>query len=89
MSLNGSTTEVHRTFMRKATIRRKIQIANDEQYQEIELLKSASLFSSQGGCRDNLTEGICYMTTAVPAPARGRSQESVETDGVNHTSSVL
>ena len=40
---------------------KKIQIANDEQYQEIELFDKPGLFSNGRIARDNLPEGVyCY-----------------------------
>ena len=49
----GSLAAVHN--------QKKIQIANDEKYQEIELFDKPGLFSNGRIARDNLPEGVyCY-----------------------------
>ena len=52
---------VHEIAHSKLHNQKKIQIANDEQYQEIELFDKLGLFSNGRIARDNLPEGIyCY-----------------------------
>jgi len=52
---------VHEIAHSKLHNQEKIQIANDEQYQEIELFDKLGLFSNGRIARDNLPEGVyCY-----------------------------
>ena len=52
---------VHEIARSKLHNQKKIQIANDEQYQEIELFDKLGLFSNGRIARDNLPEGVyCY-----------------------------
>ena len=52
---------VHEIAHSKLHNQKKIQIANDEQYQEIELFDKLGLFSNGRIARDNLPEGVyCY-----------------------------
>ena len=52
---------VHEIAHSKLHNQKKIQIANDEQYQEIELFDKPGLFSNGRIVRDNLPEGVyCY-----------------------------
>ena len=52
---------VHEIAHSKLHNQKKIQIANDEQYQEIELFDNLGLFSNGRIARDNLPEGVyCY-----------------------------
>ena len=52
---------VHEIAHSKLRNQKKIQIANDEQYQEIELFDKPGLFSNGRIVRDNLPEGVyCY-----------------------------
>ena len=52
---------VHEIAHSKLHNQKKIQIANDEQYQEIELFDKPGLFSNGRSVRDNLPEGVyCY-----------------------------
>jgi len=52
---------VHEIAHSKLHNQKKIQIANDEQYQEIELFDKPGLFSNGRIARDNLPEGVyCY-----------------------------
>ena len=52
---------VHEIAHSKLHNQNKIQIANDEQYQEIELFDKPGLFSNGRIARDNLPEGVyCY-----------------------------
>ena len=52
---------VHEIAHSKLHNQKKIQIANDEQYQEIELFDNPGLFSNGRIARDNLPEGVyCY-----------------------------
>lgn len=52
---------VHEIAHSKLHNQKKIQIANDEQYQEIELFDKSGLFSNGRIVRDNLPEGVyCY-----------------------------
>lgn len=52
---------VHEVAHSKLHNQKKIQIANDEQYQEIELFDKPGLFSNGRIARDNLPEGVyCY-----------------------------
>lgn len=52
---------VHEIAHSKLHNQKKIQIANDEQYQEIELFDKLGLFSNGRIVRDNLPEGVyCY-----------------------------
>ena len=52
---------VHEIAHSKLHNQKKIQIANDEKYQEIELFDKAGLFSNGRIARDNLPEGVyCY-----------------------------
>ena len=52
---------VHEIAHSKLHNQKKIQIANDEQYQEIELFDKFGLFSNGRIARDNLPEGVyCY-----------------------------
>ena len=52
---------LHEIAHSKLHNQKKIQIANDEQYQEIELFDKLGLFSNGRIARDNLPEGVyCY-----------------------------
>ena len=56
---------VHEIAHSKLHNQKKIQIANDEQYQEIELFDKPGLFSNGRIVRDNLPEAFIAMTCAV------------------------
>ena len=80
---------VHEIAHSKLHNQKKIQIANDEQYQEIELFDKPGLFSNGRIARDNLPEGVyCY-------DLRGSDYDSgepvcvEERVVVNHAGSVL
>ena len=80
---------VHEIAHSKLHNQKKIQIANDEQYQEIELFDKPGLFSNGRIVRDNLPEGVyCYdlrgsdYDTGEPVCVEERVV-------VNHAGSVL
>ena len=59
--LQTVSATVHEIAHSKLHNQKKIQIANDEQYQEIELFDKPGLFSNGRIVRDNLPEGVyCY-----------------------------
>ena len=80
---------VHEIAHSKLHNQKKIQIANDEQYQEIELFDKPGLFSNGRIVRDNLPEGVyCY-------DLRGSDYDPGEPIyvenrvGVNHAGAVI
>ena len=80
---------VHEIAHSKLHNQKKIQLANDEQYQEIELFDKPGLFSNGRIARDNLPEGVyCY-------DLRGSDDDSGDPVSVeekvlvNHAGSVL
>ncbi len=80
---------VHEIAHSKLHNQKKIQIANDEQYQEIELFDKPGLFSNGRIARDNLPEGVyCY-------DLRGSDYDPGEPIyvenrvGVNHAGAVI
>ena len=80
---------VHEIAHSKLHNQKKIQIANDEQYQEIELFDKPGLFSNGRIVRDNLPEGVyCY-------DLRGSDDDPGEPIyvenrvGVNHAGAVI
>ena len=80
---------VHEIAHSKLHNQEKIQIANDEQYQEIELFDKPGLFSNGRIVRDNLPEGVyCY-------DLRGSDYDPGEPIyvenrvGVNHAGAVI
>ena len=83
------SASVHEIAHSKLHNRKKIQIANDEQYQEIELFEKPGLFSNGRIARDNLPEGVyCY-------DLRGSDDDPGEPIyvenrvGVNHAGAVI
>ena len=80
---------VHEIAHSKLHNQKKIQIANDEQYQEIELFDKPGLFSNGRIVRDNLPEGVyCYdLRGSDYDPGEPVCVE--EQVVVNHTGSVL
>lgn len=83
------SASVHEIAHSKLHNRKKIQIANDEQYQEIELFDKPGLFSNGRIARDNLSEGVyCY-------DLRGSDDDPGEPIyvenrvGVNHAGAVI
>lgn len=83
------SASVHEIAHSKLHNRKKIQIANDEQYQEIELFEKPGLFSNGRIARDNLPEGVyCYdLRGSDDDPGEPVSVE--EKVLVNHAGSVL
>ena len=83
------SASVHEIAHSKLHNRKKIQIANDEQYQEIELFEKPGLFSNGRIVRDNLPEGVyCYdLRGSDDDPGEPVSVE--EKVQVNHAGSVL
>ncbi|MCR0163634.1 YodL domain-containing protein [[Clostridium] innocuum] len=80
---------VHEIAHSKLHNQKKIQIANDEQYQEIELFEKPGLFSNGRIARDDLPEGVyCYdLRGSDDDPGDPVSVE--EKVMVNHAASVL
>ena len=80
---------VHEIAHSKLHNQKKIQIANDEKYQEIELFDKPGLFSNGRIVRDNLPEGVyCYdLRGSDYAPGEPVCVE--ERVVVNHAGSVL
>ena len=80
---------VHEIAHSKLHNQKKIQIANDEQYQEIELFEKPGLFSNGRIARDDLPEGVyCYdLRGSDDDPGDPVSVE--EKVVVNHAASVL
>ena len=80
---------VHEIAHSKLHNQKKIQIANDEQYQEIELFDKPGLFSNGRIVRDNLPEGVyCYdLRGSDYDPGEPVCVE--ERAVVNHAGSVL
>ena len=83
------SASVHEIAHSKLHNQKKIQIANDEQYQEIELFDKPGLFSNGRIVRDNLPEGVyCYdLRGSDDDPGDPVSVE--EKVMVNHAASVL
>ena len=80
---------VHEIAHSKLHNQKKIQIANDEQYQEIELFDKPGLFSNGRIVRDNLPEGVyCYDLRGSDYDA-GEPVCVEERVVVNHAGSVL
>ena len=80
---------VHEIAHSKLHNQKKIQIANDEQYQEIELFDKLGLFSNGRIARDNLPEGVyCYDLRGSDYDP-GDSVCVEERVVVNHAGSVL
>ena len=80
---------VHEIAHSKLHNQKRIQIANDEQYQEVELFEKPALFSNWRVSRDDLPEGVyCY-------DLRGSDDDPGEPIyvenrvGVNHAGTVL
>ena len=80
---------VHEIAHSKIHNQKRIQIANDEQYQEVELFEKPALFSNWRVSRDDLPEGVyCY-------DLRGSDDDPGEPIyvenrvGVNHAGAVL
>ena len=80
---------VHEIAHSKLHNQKKIQIANDKQYQEIELFEKPGLFSNGRIARDDLPEGVyCYdLRGSDDDPGDPVSVE--EKVMVNHAGSVL
>ena len=80
---------VHEVAHSKLHNQKKIQIANDEQYQEVELFEKPALFSNGRISRDNLPEGVyCYdLRGSDDDPGEPVSVENRV--GVNHAGSVI
>ena len=80
---------VHEIAHSKLHNQKKIQIANDEQYQEIELFDKPGLFSNGRIVRDNLPEGVyCYDLRGSDYDP-GEQVCVEERVVVNHAGSVL
>ena len=80
---------VHEIAHSKLHNQKKIQIANDEQYQEIELFDKLGLFSNGRIVRDNLPEGVyCYDLRGSDYDP-GEQVCVEERVVVNHAGSVL
>ena len=80
---------VHEIAHSKLHNQKKIQIANDEQYQEIELFDKPGLFSNGRIVRDNLPEGVyCYDLRGSDYDP-GEQVCVEEQVVVNHAGSVL
>ena len=80
---------VHEIAHSKLHNQKKIQITNDEQYQEIELFDKLGLFSNGRIARDNLPEGVyCYDLRGSDYDP-GDSVCVEERVVVNHAGSVL
>ena len=80
---------VHEIAHSKLHNQKKIQIANDEQYQEIELFDKPGLFSNGRIVRDNLPEGVyCYDLRGSDYDP-GEPVCAEERVVVNHAGSVL
>ena len=80
---------VHEIAHSKLHNQKKIQIANDEQYQEIELFDKPGLFSNGRIARDNLPEGVyCYDLRGSDYDP-GEQVCVEERVVVNHAGSVL
>ena len=84
-----ASATVHEIAHSKLHNQKKIQIANDEQYQEIELFDKLGLFSNGRIARDNLPEGVyCYDLRGSDYDP-GDSVCVEERVVVNHAGSVL
>ena len=80
---------VHEIAHSKLHNQKKVQIANDEQYQEIELFDKPGLFSNGRIVRDNLPEGVyCYDLRGSDYDP-GEQVCVEERVVVNHAGSVL
>ena len=80
---------VHEIAHSKLHNQKKIQIANDEQYQEIELFDKLGLFSNGRIARDNLPEGVyCYDLRGSDYDP-GDPIYVEDRVGVNHAGSVI
>ena len=80
---------VHEIAHSKLHNQKKIQIANDEQYQEIELFDKPGLFSNGRIARDNLPEGVYYYDLRGSDYDPGEPVCVEEQVVVNHAGSVL
>ena len=80
---------VHEIAHSKLHNQKKIQIANDEQYQEIELFDKPGLFSNGRIARDNLPEGVYYYDLRGSDYDPGEPVCVEERVVVNHAGSVL
>ena len=80
---------VHEIAHSKLHNQKKIQIANDEQYQEIELFDKPGLFSNGRIVRDNLPEGVYYYDLRGSDYDPGEPVCVEEQVVVNHAGSVL
>ena len=80
---------VHEIAHSKLHNQKKIQIANDEQYQEIELFDKPGLFSNGRIVRDNLPEGVYCYDLRGSGYDPGEPVCVEEQVVVNHAGSVL
>ena len=80
---------VHEIAHSKLHNQKKIQIANDEQYQEIELFDKPGLFSNGRIARDNLPEGVyCYDLRGSDYDP-GEPIYVEDRVGINHAGAVI
>ena len=80
---------VHEIAHSKLHNQKKIQIANDKQYQEIELFEKPGLFSNGRIARDNLPEGVyCYDLRGSDYDP-GEPVYVEDWVGVNHAGAVI
>ena len=80
---------VHEIAHSKLHNQKKIQIANDEQYQEIELFDKPGLFSNGRIVRDNLPEGVyCYDLRGSDYDP-GEPIYVEDRVGINHAGAVI
>ena len=80
---------VHEIAHSKLHNQKKVQIANDKQYQEIELFEKPGLFSNGRIARDNLPEGVyCYDLRGSDYDP-GEPVYVEDRVGVNHAGAVI
>ena len=83
------SASVHEIAHSKLHNRKKIQIANDEQYQEIELFEKPGLFSNGRIVRDNLPEGVYCYDLRGSDDDPGEPIYVEDRVGVNHAGAVI
>ena len=83
------SASVHEIAHSKLHNRKKIQIANDEQYQEIELFENPGLFSNGRIVRDNLPEGVYCYDLRGSDDDPGEPIYVEDRVGVNHAGAVI
>ena len=83
------SASVHEIAHSKLHNRKKIQIANDEQYQEIELFEKPGLFSNGRIARDNLPEGVYCYDLRGSDDDPGEPIYVEDRVGVNHAGAVI